>query len=181
MKIISTIIFTVFITFFSFSQYSKEYEILTEKLIATDTLNFEELYKNGEIKEKGTVLTYKVGDYSADYYFGDYYQYFRNGQVKMKAKFDRFGNLLSQKCYLNFGGLCSESMTLEIDTETTDLEELLRVDEKTKVISNDKFYNYSMKLDSMYLKKEGKMIGNKKIGVWKIYSRTGELIDEKQY
>ncbi|MBU2947195.1 hypothetical protein [Zobellia uliginosa] len=181
MKLIITIVFTIFITFFSSSQYSKEYKILTEKLTATDTLNFEERYKNGEIKEKGTILTYKVGDYSADYYFGEYYQYFRNGKIKMRAVFDRFGNLLSQKCYLNFGGLCSESTALEIDSETTDLEELLRVDEKTKVISNDKFYNYSMKLDSMYLKKEGKMIGNKKIGIWKIYSRTGELIDEKQY
>lgn len=167
--------------FVSSSQYSEEYENLTKNLIATDTLNFEELYKNGRIKEKGTVLTYKIRDYSADYYFGDYYQYFRNGKIKMKAEFDRFGNLLSQKCYLNFGGLCSESTTLEIDSETKDLEELLRVDANTKVISHDKFYTYSMKLDSMCLKKEGEMIGNKKIGVWKIYSRTGELIDEKQH
>ncbi len=154
---------------------------MTEKLTATDTLNFEERYKNGAIKEKGTILTYKAGDHSADYYFGDYYQYFRNGKVKMKAEFDRFGNLLSQKCYLNFSGLYSESTTLEIDLETTDLEELLRVDQKTKVISHVKFYNYSVKLDSLYLKKEGKMIGNKKIGSWKIYSRTGKLIDEKLY
>jgi antitoxin component YwqK of YwqJK toxin-antitoxin module len=181
MRFILTVIFVITINFFSFSQYSEGFKLLTENLTAIDTLNFEDRYKNGEMKEKGTVLIYKVGDYSADYYYGSYYQYFRNGKVKMEAEFDRFGNLLFQKCYFNFGGLCSESTTLLIDSKTKDLEALLREDKNTKVTSHDKFYSYSMKLDSVYLKKEGKMIGNKKIGVWKIYSRTGGLINEREY
>ena len=175
------LIFIFFVCLPSFSQYSENYKTLTKNVSAIDTLDFKEYYNNGQLKEKGTLLTYEIGNDSIYFYSGDYYQYFRNGNVKMKAEFDPFGNMLSATCYIGFEELWSETTTLEIDTITNDIESLFLDDDNTILISHDRFYSYSLKLDKMYLKKEGKMIGNKKIGVWKIYSRDGELVMEKLY
>ncbi|WP_290699226.1 hypothetical protein [Lacinutrix sp.] len=164
------------------AQHTKSYIEFTNNFILVDTITIDTKFSNGLKKDSGTKLVYKYKDYVYEFLSGGYIQYDKKGNIITNSKFDNFGNYLSYKYYDSKGNLIEDSVFNTIDINTNNLEDFMANTYKNTVLFGyKKQYTFSNKLCLNYLKKEGKIESFKKIGVWKIYSETGELKKEKIY
>jgi len=178
MKITLTLLLLTNITF---GQGTSAYKEITDKLIVIDTIQVEKKFKNGILKEKGTILTYASKTKKLELYVGKLVYYHKNGQIYIERKLDSFGTTLTAKKYNRKGVLLSESEVIKIDTKAESPDEFLAEDKSLIVKKRYKYYDYSFKLNKWFLKKEGDLVNGVKSGVWKFYTAEGKMKKEKEY
>ena len=174
-------VFIMICPFVVFSQHSEHFKTIMKHLKPVDSVTIETFYSNGNPKEKGQLLYYKMDDYMLESYSGHVIKYHSNGTVDYDMHYDRFGNLLSMKDYSRDQNLEYEFTTYFLDTSAKDAFDFVKNTSKIMYHVNEKYYKCSYKLQLCYLYKEGRMEDGKKVGTWFTYSDTGEIKSQKIY
>lgn len=169
------------ITHFSFCQQTKKYDSLASLLKPLDTIQIVDNFKNGKIRETGTSIKYEFEGELYEFYTGKILKYYKNGRIRSEIECNSFGCELKSKHYDSSGLLISESLTTKIDIKGNHVIDFLELKKNHLVYGNLKLYIYSMKLDDIYLKSEGKFLNEKKIGRWVKYFRDGSIKGESTY
>lgn len=177
------ILLALFLIFSSlgYSQHTEKLKKLMAILKPVENYIEIDTFKNGNLKEEGNVLVYNYNGNEHFCYSGRLARYYKSGQKGLEYICDSLGFLLSYKTYDPNGFLVFEGKTTKIDTRANSVEELFDFGQNHLVYVYEKYYRYSMKLDTIYLRKEGGRLNGKKIGVWKKYNYKGELKKEKEY
>lgn len=162
------------------AQQSQAYKLMIQKLVPVDSSVNEVKFKNGNLKEKGKTLIYNTEDVTCEFYTGKMIQYYGSGPKLYEYVFDDYGNQMSFKFFDVDGNLKKESMTISMDTKAKNPKEFLLRDRKIILTTIETKYKCS-KNCQWYKFKEGKRKNGKKIGLWKTYSESGEVINEKSY
>ena len=175
--------FFVFITAllnYSFAQdYSSNFKEFASQIEPTDSIEIDTKYKNGVQKVQGKRIRYEYGNYVYEYSIGKWIEYYRNGNVSNEIEYDSFGNMLVYKWFSNDdGALMFESKTIKIDTKAKTLKDFLNPKKYFEILTYNKKYDYSFKECKWYLRCEGQMLNNTKIGTWKKYHKNGQLKKE---
>jgi len=181
MNIRITFIFIFLFSLNCYSQQSSEYIALIKDLKPRKTKTIDLKFSNGNQKEIGFSNEFEFGDYIYSYYTGKRTQYYRKGTIVYEYEYDDFGVLLSCRWYDGFDNLLRETLTLEIDSKAKNLKEFLDSDKHLTIKTIERIYRWSTDLNKYYVKKEGKKINGKKVGIWKTYSDNGNLIKESNH
>ncbi len=181
MKIKITLAILFCITRITFGQQTSAYKEITNQLIVVDTIQVEKKFKNGTLKEKGTIINYVYGTRSLELYAGELTYYHNNGEIQVKKMLDEYGTTLTAKQYSRKGILLSETEVIKIDTKAKSPKEFLDHEKHLMVRKRYKYYDYSFKMNKWYLKKEGDLFNGVKSGIWKFYTADGKLKKEKNY
>lgn len=158
----------------SFSQHTKAYLDFVKDYEFVDSLSVELKWKNGNLKEKKKVVTYKYDNKEFEVLTGSYIQFNKKGIRMTESLFDIYGNYLYYKLFDAKGNLILEDETLKIDMKSTKSGGFIR--ETTAYVRD-----YMMMNGEAYLYEEGRKMNGKKIGKWIRYNGCGEIVKEKNY
>uniref|UniRef100_UPI00404B8EB5 hypothetical protein n=1 Tax=Gelidibacter sp. TaxID=2018083 RepID=UPI00404B8EB5 len=175
------LVFIIIFPNFVFSQSSEHFKAITKNLKPVDSVKIETFYSNGNPKEKGQLLYYKVEDYMLEAYSGHIIKYHSNGTVDYDMHYDRFGNILSFKDYSRDQNLEYESTTYYLDTLAENELDFIKNSNQTINHFTERYYKCSYKLNICYIYKEGRIENGKKTGIWTTYYETGEIKSQKTY
>ena len=162
------------------AQYSDQFLEISNALKPVDSVMREEMFSNGQLKEKGMFLIYETEDYGYEVKTGEWLEYYRSGELATKGIYDRHGFLLSWILYDKDGSVTWESELRWVDTSAKSPDQFLHGKNRYfDVEQYEKRYEYSNKLCEWYLRTEGLTLNFAKVGKWKVYNQNGSLKKEK--
>ncbi len=160
------------------AQQSEKYKSFLNQLEQVESESNTKLFKNGNIKNISTLVTYKVGEYECYFYVGKVNKYKKNGDKLFELLLDETGVTLNSKSYWN-GKLWIKSSTIEIDTNATNIEEFI-FGKSVSIIYEEEVHYFDKKKNAIVLSEKGIKVNNKKSGLWTFY-KNGKINKQKHY
>lgn len=162
-------------------QHTERFLALTKPIKAKKSVEFENHFTDGGIKNVGTSLTYKMSRNTYYKTTGTYRTYYKTGELKSESELDRFGNVLHAIYYNTDGSTWWKSNTISIDSDLLNYRDYFRSTDHLSITNEIKEYKFSEELDGMYLKAEGITVDGAKQGTWRFYDPLGRLEEEVEF
>ncbi|WP_281847079.1 hypothetical protein [Olleya namhaensis] len=105
------------------AQHSERLEEILSELKEVDSKADTIHYGNGKAWWISTLTTYEYNTEKYSTYSGKQVQFYKNEQIASETLMDKYGNILSWKGFDRLGNKTIESLTTEIDSDASDLNE----------------------------------------------------------